>query len=66
MFNSIGIYIFILVSGCVGMVPSAVLCPGAYNAVKTILPVIHPYPPPSTSPKQKEKKAVAICPDPDK
>jgi hypothetical protein len=29
------IYNFIPVSGCVGMGPSALLCPGAYNAVKT-------------------------------
>jgi len=28
------IYIFIPVSGCVGRDPSALLCPGTYNAVK--------------------------------
>ena len=31
------IYISILVSGCVGRSPSALICPGAYNAVKTAL-----------------------------
>ena len=31
------IYICIPVSGCVGRGPSALLCPGAYNAVKTAL-----------------------------
>jgi hypothetical protein len=34
MFNLIDIYISIPVSGCVGIDPRAVLCPGAYNAVK--------------------------------
>ena len=39
MFNFIDIYSFILVSGCVGMGTSTLLCPGAlrYNAVKTAL-----------------------------
>ena len=31
-------HIFIPVSGCVGRNPSAQLCPGNYNAVKTALP----------------------------
>ena len=34
---------FIPVSGCVGKGPSALLCPGAYNAVKTAL--LLPLPP---------------------
>jgi hypothetical protein len=35
------IFIFISVSGCVGICrgPSALLCPGAYNAVKMALPL---------------------------
>jgi len=33
MFNFIDIYICIPVSGCVGRDHSALLCPGAYNAV---------------------------------
>jgi hypothetical protein len=37
MFNFIDIYSFISVSGCVGMDPSALLFPGAYNVVKTAL-----------------------------
>jgi hypothetical protein len=38
MFNFIDtLHIFIPVSGCVGRGPSALLCPGAYNAVKTAL-----------------------------
>jgi hypothetical protein len=37
MFNFIDIYNFILVSFCVGMGTSALLCPGAYNAVKTVM-----------------------------
>jgi hypothetical protein len=37
MLNFIDIYIFIPVSGCVGRGPSALLCPGAYNAVKSAL-----------------------------
>ena len=37
MLNFINIYSFIPVSGCVGMGPSALLCPGVYNAVKTAL-----------------------------
>jgi hypothetical protein len=37
MFNFIDIYNFILVSICVGMGTSALLCPGAYNAVKTVM-----------------------------
>jgi len=36
-FSFISIYIFIAVSGCVGMGPNALLCPGAYNAAKTAL-----------------------------
>ena len=35
MFNFINIYSFISVSVCVGKGPSALLCPGAYYAVKT-------------------------------
>ena len=35
MFNFIDIYSFIPVSGCVGIGPSALLCPGAYNVIKT-------------------------------
>ena len=31
------IYSFILVSGCVGINPSALLCPRDYNALKTAL-----------------------------
>jgi len=38
MFKYIEIYSFIPVSGCVGMRPSALLCPGAYNAGNTTLP----------------------------
>jgi hypothetical protein len=34
MFNLIDIYSFIPASACVGMGPSALLCPGAYNAAK--------------------------------
>ena len=37
MFNFINIYSFIPVSGCVDMGPSAMLCQGAYNAVKIAL-----------------------------
>ena len=37
MFNYIYIYSFIPMSGCVGMDPSALLCPGARDAVKTTL-----------------------------
>ena len=37
MFSFIDIYNFIPVSGRVGMGPSALLCPGAYDAVKTAL-----------------------------
>jgi len=37
MFNFIDIYSFILVGGCVDMGPSALVCPEAYNAVKTAL-----------------------------
>jgi hypothetical protein len=37
MFNFIDIYSFIPVSGCVGMDPSALLCAGAFDAVKTAL-----------------------------
>ena len=38
LFNFINIYSFISVSGCVGRAPlSALLCPGAYNAVKMAL-----------------------------
>jgi len=37
MFNFIDIYSFIPVRDCVGMGPSALLFPGAYNAVKTAL-----------------------------
>jgi len=38
MFNFIDIYSFITVSICVGRGPSALLWPGAYNAVKTAMP----------------------------
>jgi len=34
MFSFIDIYIFILVSGCVGRDPSAMCFPGAYDAVE--------------------------------
>jgi len=37
MFNSIDICSFIPVIGCVGMGPRALICPGAYNAVKMAL-----------------------------
>jgi hypothetical protein len=37
MFNFINIYSVIPVNGCVGVGPSAPLCPRAYNAVKTAL-----------------------------
>ena len=37
MFNFIYIYSFIPMSGCVGMDPSALLYPGARDAVKTVL-----------------------------
>ena len=37
MFNLIDIYSFINVSGCVDRSPTTLLCPGAYNAVKTAL-----------------------------
>jgi hypothetical protein len=40
MFNFIDIYIFILVSGCVGRGPSVLLWPGAYNAVKLWGPLL--------------------------
>jgi hypothetical protein len=40
MFILIDIYIFIHVSGCVGMSPSALLCSGACNADKTALATI--------------------------
>ena len=36
-FNSIDICSFIPVIGCIGMDPSALICPGAYNAVKMAL-----------------------------
>jgi hypothetical protein len=37
MFNFIDHLHFIPVSGCVGMGPSALICPGAYDAVTTAL-----------------------------
>jgi hypothetical protein len=37
MLNFINIYSFIPVSDCVGMGPSVLLCPGAYNAFKMAL-----------------------------
>ena len=40
MFNFIDIYSFIHASGCVCMGPSGLLCPGAYNAVKTVLDIM--------------------------
>jgi hypothetical protein len=39
MVNFIDIYIFIPVSCCIGFDLSALLCPGAYNAAKTALPI---------------------------
>jgi hypothetical protein len=39
MFNLAEIYSFIHVSGCVGMNSSALLYPGAYDAIKTALHV---------------------------
>ena len=39
MFNISTIYIFIQVSGYVGRAPSALLCPGAYDAVKAALTI---------------------------
>ena len=41
MFIFIDIYSFIPVSGRVGMGPSALLCPVAYDAVKTALTVMN-------------------------
>jgi len=41
MFNFIDNYSFIPVSGCVGRDPSALPCPGAYNAVKTVLSMVN-------------------------
>ena len=38
MFNSINIYSFIALGGCVSIGPSALLCSGAYYTVKTALP----------------------------
>ena len=40
MFNFIDHLQFIPVSGCVGIYPSALLCPGAYNADKMALMVV--------------------------
>ena len=37
MFNFIDIYSFIPVSGCVGMGPSALFCPGVYITVTMAL-----------------------------
>ena len=37
MFNFIGIYSFIHVSGCVGRGPNALLYPWAYNVAKTAM-----------------------------
>ena len=37
MFNFIDNYSFIPLNGCVDMGPSALHCPVAYNAVKTVL-----------------------------
>ena len=37
MFSLIDNYSFILMSGCVGSGPGALLCSGAYYAVKTTL-----------------------------
>ena len=41
VFNIIDIYSFISVCGCVGRGPSALLCPGAYNAVKMTLGTVY-------------------------
>jgi hypothetical protein len=41
MFNFIDIYSFSPASGCVGMDPSALLSPGAYYGVKTVLTMIN-------------------------
>jgi hypothetical protein len=41
MFNFIGNYRFIPVSGCVRMGTNALLCLGAYDAVKTALAVCY-------------------------
>jgi hypothetical protein len=43
MLNFIDIYSFIPVSGGVGMVTCALLCPWAYNVVKTALVCLHLY-----------------------
>ena len=40
MFNFIDHLHFIPMSGCVGSCPRALLFPGAYNAVKTTLPIL--------------------------
>ena len=37
MFNFSGIYSFISVSGCVGIGPSELFCPGTYDTVKIAL-----------------------------
>jgi hypothetical protein len=37
MLNFININSFIPVSGCVGKVPSTLLCPGVYNAITMVL-----------------------------
>ena len=37
MFNFMYIYSFIHMSGCIGLGPSALLCPGARDAAKTAL-----------------------------
>ena len=43
IFDLIDIYSFIPVSGCVGMGPSSLFCPGAFNAVKTTLKAVSLY-----------------------
>ena len=43
IFDLIDIYSFIPVSGCVGMGPRPLFCPGAFNAVKTTLNAISLY-----------------------
>ena len=43
MVDFIDIYSFIPVSGCVDMGTIALLCPGAYNVVKTALVAVHFY-----------------------
>ena len=48
MFNFIDIYSFNPVNGCVSRTPSALLCPEAYNTVKTTLEQMFGWFPPET------------------